>query len=180
MSYTVRFRMKPHDRVRLAAIEEEVLRYVFGPFQVVGLLAITGYGKQDEYTAKIWPEWDKDYLTTVPLDVIEWSYTRQDDPRERVEVVYGIGDMYPTYITAEDRRRYRALEGLRAYRARLINCVTDHAYYDEYDREYVSCGHGPEEHGPDGCNATVDWYEGTRIYCGCEHYTKPAPLMRIV
>lgn len=97
-----------------------------------------------------------------------------------MQVVYGMGETYPTYITAADRRRYRALEGLRAYRASLVNCVTDHAYYDEYDREYVSCGHGPEKHGPDGCNATVDWYEGTRIYCGCEHYTKPAPLMRIV
>lgn len=184
MSYTVRFRMKTEDYVRLAEIDNQVLRYVFGPWQVVGLMAIRSLGPDNQFTGLIWPEWDREPLITVPLDVLTCSHTTHDDPRERVEVVYEIGSDTPIYITPADRKRHRDLEGCRAYRDRLVECV--YQFEREYEDEYgvfTSCGHKPESHGPDGCKEILYWdgagYESYPIYCPCEHYTKPAPLMVI-
>lgn len=64
----------------------------------------------------------------------------------------------------------------------------DQEYYDDMGggrQHFTRCGHSPKEHNAHGCcehvigySEGVDWDDwGGPIYCACDSYTKPAPLM---
>lgn len=99
--------------------------------------------------------------------------------------VYGMGDQYPTYFTQHEMRRFRELESCRAYHRLFTRCMTIISNWDYDDNEIlIVCSHSPEDHkgtmtAESPCSH-IDWDEYGSVYCECEGYTKPAPLMVIV
>ncbi|MHB8545065.1 MAG: hypothetical protein ACYC9S_13850, partial [Leptospirales bacterium] len=166
MSYQVAANIKDStDYQNLISLTNEILRFrisspksdhsvtVIGRFYIKGITL----SQDDQATLdlSIWPEYNAEPLITVPLESQQWTYTTKDDPREQVEIIYGLGESQPIYITPAMRDRYRALEGCRRYRDRLTLCATPEAYFDDWDSEYAVCGHRSEEHDESGCNHKI-------------------------
>lgn len=178
MKTTIQFEMKGND-VRLLSEIREPVRIVAGDISVEGLVAPKTWFSWNEIECDVLEKEGGISNITIPVKSLKVSRDWSDE----IQVVYGIGDPYPTYITAADRRRYRELEGLRAYRKTLVACTYAFEAEEDWPNEYMGhtvCGHSPENHGPDGCNEILDYYDwDCPVYCPCEGYQKPAPLMRI-
>lgn len=188
MSHNVTFRVKDYrDYEKLMGLQDQTLRFKLSDPKSDSTATIVGKFYPNWITAKkndwitcdivVYPT-QEDSLITVPLECTHWSYNPQDYPSTRVDVVYGIGEMYPTYITPADRARYRALEGHRAYVHAQTACVNE-GYWDEWERRYTACQHGPKDHKDGECTHIVGWHDGSRIYCDCEEYLKPNLPMKI-
>jgi len=126
--------------------------------------------------------------------MVLWEYDIPPEP------VYGIGDMYaPVYRSGVDfGRTISPPRQNRVEKARLLwrdeyvkslhACLgrTWKRSVDYGDVEYAlddedkfQCGHAAHEHNQRGCTVILDWDDDNPIYCGCEGYVKPAPLMKV-
>ena len=121
--------------------------------------------------------------------VVKCEYDVQPYP------IYGIGEPYAiAYVAGTDFGRTISPERLNrvakaaelrriAYQENMHACTTP-TYNREvdYEVEYADeaifrCNHFPHEHGPNGCKVVLEWEDDGAIYCDCEVYQKPAPLV---
>jgi hypothetical protein len=112
-----------------------------------------------------------DRFITVPI----WSSSCSTTWADEHKWVCSIGSNERTLITRSMQERYRELQGLRDWLSTFDLCVSEIRGWDD---EVLICGHSQGVHDPQGCR-DIDWDDYGRVYCQCESYTRPAPLVRI-
>lgn len=174
MKTTITFPMKDEDLLRLSELREPV-SIVAGPHIVTGIVCPAIFSRPEVTCDVLEKETSNITIPVKSLHVKrDWS--------DEVFPIFGMGEMYPVWSTPGTRARHRALEGLRAYRKTLVTCTSIYEIDEDWPDEHLGrtvCGHGPEDHGKDGCcKEIIDYFDWDHpIYCPCEGYQKPAPLV---
>ena len=76
----------------------------------------------------------------------------------------------------EDFRK--AMFACRSLTDRRLNARGE-VEWDEADVDSFICGHEAGEHNANGCVVILEWNDYGPVYCGCEAYCKPAPLVLV-
>lgn len=168
--------MKGYDVELLCSIKEPIELICAGVDSVKGYVAPKQWDAWNNITCEIFESKDEPRIS-IPVKSLAVSRDWSDEIRP----IYVMGSAEVYWDTPWERARWRALEGLRAYRKTLVACTYYFEAEEDWPDEYMGhtyCGHGPESHGPDGCKKILDYYDwDCPIYCPCEGYQKPAPLV---